>query len=179
MQTQRLIISASPRAMGKCSRAAKDLHDVLTRVYPQDNVEVLRLADLDIHHCNGCNACEAEGACFMDDGMTTVMDALARAEVLYVISPIYFAGPPGNYKAMLDRLQPHYWKETRKAPKRAAVLIALGDGGDPNGYEPLITCTRSALAVAGFKLVSSYTYLDASSADIAKELEDIVLPDEV
>lgn len=175
----RIVICASPRAMGKSARAAKDLRDVLARVYPADNAEVLRLADLDIHHCNGCNACEAEGECFMDDGMTTVLDAFERAEVLYIVSPIYFAGPPGNYKAMLDRLQPYYWEWEPGQPKRPAVLIALGDGGDPNGYEPIITCTRSALAVAGFKLVQSYTYIDASSADIAKELEDIVLPDEV
>lgn len=176
---KRLVISASPRAMGKCARAAKDLSKIIEKVYPHDFVEILRLSELDIHYCTGCNTCEADHECFMEDGMQTVLASLETTDVLYIVSPIYFAGPPANYKAMLDRFQPFFWTWEAGKPRRPAVLIALGDGGDPYGYDPLIACTSSALSVAGFELIQSYAYIDASSVDIAAELADIILPDEV
>lgn len=175
---KRTIISASPRAMGKCNRVAKELASMLSAAHPHDEVEVIRLADLDIHYCNGCNVCEADGECFMEDDMTTVIDTLNNTDALFVVSPIYYAGPPGNYKAMLDRLQPFYWSWEKGLPKRPLVLVALGDGGDPNGYEPLVTCTRSAMAVAGFRLMQTHAFIDASSTDIASALTKVTFPDE-
>ncbi|MBQ9069444.1 MAG: flavodoxin family protein [Eggerthellaceae bacterium] len=167
----RTIICASPRAMGKSARVAKGLATALSRHFPADKVETLRLADLDIHHCIGCNACEATGECFMEDDMATVLDALASTDALYIVSPVYFAGPPANYKAMIDRFQPHYWLETRKKPKHQACLVVLGDGGDPNGYAPLVDCTRSGLAVAGFQLAQVYAYIGLDSDRIVDNVE--------
>jgi hypothetical protein len=72
---------------------------------------------------------------------------------------VYFAGPPSQLKAALDRLQPHYWKGTRRQPKRPACLYVVGEGGDPHGFAPLVTICRSALAVAGFELVDVRSHI--------------------
>jgi multimeric flavodoxin WrbA len=91
--------------------------------------------------------------------MERVRPLIARCDDLIVVSPVYFAGPPAPYKALLDRMQPFYerWDRDRRrgvhARKRPARLIAVGEGGDPHGYDPLVVCTRSALAVAGFSLM--------------------------
>ena len=47
---KRVIICASPRAMGKSARAAKDLATTLAAAYPADEIETVRLSDLDIRY---------------------------------------------------------------------------------------------------------------------------------
>lgn len=85
--------------------------------------------------------------------MAELLRLLRVADELTLVSPVYFAGPPSQLKAVLDRFQPCYWAGLRKGPKRPAHLIAVGEGGDPHGFEPLVVICRSALAVAGFELV--------------------------
>jgi multimeric flavodoxin WrbA len=93
------------------------------------------------------------------------MEALDEADELHVVSPVYFAGPPSQFKALLDRLQPHYWKNTRTLPKRPAYLHVVGEGGDPHGFEPLVTICRSALSVAGFTLETVTPYIGSTPAE--------------
>ena len=42
-------------------------------------------------------------------------------------------------------------------------MLAVGAGGDPHGFEPLVVSARSALAVARFEI----THVEASIADDA------------
>lgn len=88
----------------------------------------------------------------MRDDMDRVIAALDESCELFIASPVYFAGPPAGYKALLDRLQPYFWTFERGGERRPAHLLVSGAGGDPHGFDPLVVCTRSALAVAGFRL---------------------------
>lgn len=148
-KTSHAILVGSPRADGRCARYATDL------AAREANAQLLSVAGLRIAGCTGCEACRAwapEIRCAFDDDMGIVYRALSEARCVTVAAPLYFAGPPSQLKALLDRLQPHFWAETRKLPKRPARLVVFGEGGDPHGAEPLVTIVRSALAVAGFKL---------------------------
>ena len=167
-----LVISASPRAMGKSVRTAKELVSKLRLRFPSDEVEMLRLSDLDIHYCMGCNTCGENNECYMEDGMVELLAQLETTDHLYIISPVYFAGPPANYKAMLDRFQPLFWSKQGNEPKRPEHLVVIGDGGDPHGFEPLVTCTRSGLAVAGFQLHKVLPFIgsELKPADIGHDL---------
>ena len=151
MATERAIISGSPRPEGKVARLATALQDALQARYPQDTVNMLMVCDLRIQGCMGCNRCRLNGECCMYDDMNSVRRVLEVSNELYVVSPVYFAGPPAQFKALLDRLQPYYWHRV-EGPARPAALVAVGDGGDPYGFDPLQTCTRSALVCAGFNL---------------------------
>jgi len=108
----------------------------------------------------------------MRDDMDCVISALDDSVELFVVSPVYFAGPPAQYKSLLDRLQPRYWTCARTRPKHLAHLIVLGEGGDPHGFGPLEVCTRSALSCAGFRLedvfpcIGADRNLDAFLADL-------------
>ena len=84
---------------------------------------------------------------------------LDDADELVVVSPVYFAGPPAQLKALLDRLQPYFWSDARAGAKRPAVLHVVGEGGDPHGFEPLVGIVRSALACAGFTLEMVYDWV--------------------
>ena len=167
---KRLVISVSPRAMGKCAHVAKGLVTYMEDAFPADEVEYLRLPDLNIHPCTGCNVCRSTEECCIEDDMTKVMAAVENADLLYIVAPIYFGGPSANYKAMLDRFQPHYWSDTRNKPRRSAYLIAFGDGGDPYGHQALEICTRSALVVAGFEVLSVNAYIGVETSEAAEDV---------
>lgn len=96
--------------------------------------------------------------CAIDDDMTGLYALIDAADEVHVVCPVYFAGPPGRFKCVLDRLQP-YW-EWRIGPcarldraaevRRPVTLHAIGAGGDPFGYDPLVAIVKSAFGSAGF-----------------------------
>lgn len=163
-QLRHLVICGSPRANGRCARLAHDVASGLSAAHPGCRVESIGVCDADIHGCIGCGHCRTAGECVFADDMAQVMRALDAASELHIVCPVYFAGPPAQMKALLDRLQPHYWKGTRFAPKRPAHLHVVGEGGDPHGYGPLVTICRSALAVAGFELQDVTPHIQAADS---------------
>ncbi len=88
----------------------------------------------------------------MRDGMEQLLAVLQETAELYIVCPVFFAGPPAQMKAVLDRMQPLYYTDARTHPKRPANLLVVGGGGDPHGFEPLVGIMRSALSVSGFSL---------------------------
>ena len=161
---RRVVLCGSPRATGRCRAIADALVQEFAVANPGDRVITLSIERMGIHGCVGCDACRDEGVCVFEDDMVRVMAALDEADELHVVSPVYFAGPPSQFKALLDRLQPHYWKNTRALPKRPAHLHVVGEGGDPHGFEPLVTICRSALSVAGFTLETVTPHIGATPA---------------
>ena len=130
---------------------------------------LLRLADLDVAGCTGCGACERTGECVLParlartgrrDGAAEALGALEASDALALVAPVYFAGPPSQLKALLDRLQPlwcrRYLLRTRPVlpveARKPLDLVVVGSGGDPFGYDPLVTSCRSALRMADFEL---------------------------
>lgn len=159
-----LILMASPRAQGRCAAWADELAASCREA--GGTVQVLSAAGLAVAGCRACDACgKPPHRCIIRDDMDRVNRALASCDELLVVSPVYFSGPPSQLKALLDRLQPHFWAGTRRQPKRPARLFAVGDGGDPHGYQPLTTIVRSALAVAGFSLRDVQARIGASQGE--------------
>lgn len=110
--------------------------------------------------CIGCDKCLQDGICFKSakrfDDFYQLEELLDACDMLVVVSPVFFSGPPSQLKAIYDRFQP-YWARRyflgQPAPeKRPASMFVVGSGNDPFGPEPLLTITRSALNVAGFSL---------------------------
>lgn len=133
------------------------------------------VSTLDVGGCTGCDACRDNIAklaelgeealdddfapCVIDDDMQEIYEFIDAADEITVVSPVYFAGPPSQLKALLDRLQPYYWTNARVEEKRPAVLHVVGEGGDPHGFSALVSIVRSALAVAGFRLETVFDWV--------------------
>ncbi|MDR0308949.1 MAG: flavodoxin family protein, partial [Coriobacteriales bacterium] len=125
------------------------------------------LSEKSIKPCVGCGYCEKAGVCilagkskdghFIDDYLE-LKAVLDRVDAVGIVCPLYFAGPPSQFKALLDRFQPYYslkycLNKSQQA-KRPAQLYVIGNGGpgESHGYNPLVGVTRSAFNVAGFSL---------------------------
>ena len=147
----RLIIVGSSRVNGRSAALAQQLFDTCLEEYPEDAVTIASVASLSIKPCIACNACR-KGDCVLDDDMAQVLELVAAADEIIVVAPVYFAGPSAQFKALLDRLQPFFWTNARHEETRPLTLHVIGEGHDPFGYDPLVTCVSSAFYCAGFEL---------------------------
>lgn len=157
MAARRTVICGSPHAGGASQRACGEAVELLEKRFPGDAVQMIAAGRLGVEGCVGCDACRDTHRCFRRDAMDGVLEALAASDELYLAVPVYFAGVPSQFKAVLDRLQPLYWKwadtpRGDRVPFRPARLMVIGGGGDPHGFEPLVGSVRSALAVARFSV---------------------------
>ncbi len=175
---KRLIIVGSPRANGRSAHLAEMLFEACIDECPDDELSLAPVSELDIAGCDGCGACEhAEGhACVYDDDMTEIRELMDEADELTVVSPVYFSGAPSHLKRLLDRLQPYFWTWERGGARRPMTLHVIGEGGDPNGFDALVSEVRSAGAVAGFKLERIVDWVGKidESGEIVAEGEEYV-----
>lgn len=147
-------LAGSPRRHGNSER--------LLDAYLEGVVEAgapavkLPVVEHGIGPCRGCYACSSTGECVVRDGMQDVYPLVDSAAAMVVATPVFFATVPAVLKALYDRFQP-YWARRYElgeppAAKRPADLLVVRGGPDPFGYECAVTTTKSALAVAGFRL---------------------------
>lgn len=171
----RLIIVGSPRTNGRSAHLANMLFETCIEECPDDELALAPVSTLNVEGCTGCDACHGNIAklvelgeealdddfapCAIDDDMQEIYELIDAADEIIVVSPVYFAGPPSQLKALLDRLQPYYWTNARAKEKRPAVLHVVGEGGDPHGFSALVSIVRSALAVAGFRLETVFDWV--------------------
>ena len=177
----RLIIVGSPRTDGRSAHLANMLFETCIEECPDDELALAPVSTLSVAGCMGCDACRDNIAklaelgeealdddfapCVIDDDMQEIYELIDSADEITVVSPVYFAGPPSQLKALLDRLQPYYWTNARAEEKRPAVLHVVGEGGDPHGFSALVSIVRSALAVAGFRLETVFDWVGKIDAD--------------
>lgn len=71
-------------------------------------VDLARLADLDVGPCRGCYACwiRADGRCSRRDGMEALLDRFLAADALVLATPVYFYSFSALLKAFVERLFP-------------------------------------------------------------------------
>lgn len=164
----KLIISGSPRRQGRSTRLSQAIFDHVREQEPDTSIELFSLVDHLVNPCLACDGCKDDFHCVIDDDMQLLYPLLDAADELTIVSPVFFAGPPSQMKAVLDRLQPYYWRyaQGKKREKRPARLFVIGEGKDPHGFEPLIVSTRSALAVARFSLDAVYDCVGLADHEI-------------
>lgn len=97
-----LIIEGSPRLNGNsCTLSEK-----FGRGAEESgcSIEVIHLALREIAGCLGCNYCQQNnGVCVQKDDMMEIREKMTAADVIVLVSPIYFYSMTGQMKTMLDR----------------------------------------------------------------------------
>lgn len=172
-----LIISGSPYAKGTCSTIARRIEQLLHDLDPHAIIKRISIASIDVHGCIGCDECKEDYTCIYQDDEHLITDALDTADAVLVISPIYFAGVPSQFKAVLDRLQPYYWKRQAYLrthdslpQKRPFYLALVGEGGDPYGAEPAVASIASPFALADLELARMHAFIGETEERIYAKL---------
>lgn len=189
---KRLILVGSPRTSGRSTALAEMIFEQNIAEYPEDELFLVPISEVDVGPCVGCDGCKEESAvivrddegheislmkhrCIYDDDMQMVYDLIDDADEIVVVCPVYFSGAPAPFKCLIDRLQPYFWTDLRTGQKRPATLHVIGEGGDPHGFDALVSEVRSAFSVAGFRLTRVMDWvgkLDANG-EILEEAREI------
>lgn len=101
MSKKVLILSSSPRKGGNsdtlCDQFRKGAEEA------GNQVEKIRLADLNIGYCSACYACKTKGHCVKQDDMEQVIAGMRSADVIVLATPVYFYTMSAQMKTMIDR----------------------------------------------------------------------------
>lgn len=71
-----------------------------------NEVEVVSLKDKNISFCKGCLACQRTQKCVIQDDAVAIAEKVKNAQVLAFATPVYYYGPSGQMKTLLDRCNP-------------------------------------------------------------------------
>lgn len=127
-----LLLCASPRPGNSLEAArmfAQGFNAAKDSAMPELAPTLLR--DYSVLPCVACGACGLGKSCpFLErDESAPLFDAILKAPVLAIASPIYFYGLPAMLKALVDRCQQYYaWRENgtgglEALPKRKAFVM--------------------------------------------------------
>lgn len=124
------ILNGSPRKNGNTSSL---VNAFISGVKGHD-IKLIRVADLNISPCRGCNLCAKDGKCVQNDQMNEIYDTLCDVETIVVATPLYFYGISAQLKCLIDRLH-NPVRDNFKVKK--LVLLACGGSSKPHIFEPL------------------------------------------
>lgn len=130
--------------------------DTLAEAFTQSTVEVghsvskVFLGDVNISPCNGCNACQYDNSCVVQDDMQALYPLFNKCDVLVLASPLYFWTVSARTKAFVERLyaavQTEPGEYSKTAGKECALLMTAADNSF-NTFEN---------AVGFYRLTSNY-----------------------
>ncbi len=108
-------------------------------------VELIRVPDLEIKACTGCNSCVIDlferagsGKCVLKDDFAWLDDKILEADGLVLGSPIYEKAPTGLYKTLNDRMGPSHDFAFRLIAQKIHEEKGVGTGPDPRTFKPRV-----------------------------------------
>lgn len=105
-----LILSGSPRKNGNSDTLCNEF--MRGALESNNQVEKIRVSELNIGYCKGCYACKDSGKCIIKDDMAGVLQKIIDADVIVLASPVYFYSIDAQLKAVIDRTVAR-WLEVR------------------------------------------------------------------
>ncbi|RJP56273.1 MAG: flavin reductase [Deltaproteobacteria bacterium] len=125
--------------------------------------------------CQECGTCEREGFCSISDDMEEIYPLLWKADIIVMVTPVFFYGAPAQLKALIDRSQTlwarrYIHKLTDPGRKwRHGFLLALGATRGKNLFEGIILTAKYFFDAVGAGFDGSLTYRQIERpGDIAK-----------
>lgn len=156
-----LVLNGSPRKKGNTAILSEYL---ISHLGEDVIAEQLFLYDYIINPCTDCKACkEGDLECILDDGMDDLYAKIDEADYLIIGTPIYWFGPSGQMKMLLDRFRPYYVNKKLQGKKAALILPAGTGAGDCDLTIEMFKRSFNALGVDYIGAVTSKAY-DAGDA---------------
>lgn len=118
-----LVITGSPRKVGTSALLADEFIDEIR--LNGSCVTRFDAAFADLHPCNACNYCVRHNKqCYYQDDMEILKPAIYKADVIAIVTPLYYFGMPAQIKTAIDRL--YSTNDELKTPKKAVLLATAG-----------------------------------------------------
>lgn len=146
-----LVLNGSPHRMkGSTGQLAQAFISGISEAGGE--VQVICAYDIEVSACLGCFTCwtRTPGRCTVDDGMSSVLEALRNTDILVLATPVYVDGMTGRLKTLIDRMLPliHGTAEIRDGhmrhhPRggtrvRTVALVSTCGFVETDNFDPLI-----------------------------------------
>lgn len=92
-------------------------------------VEMIHVAQADIHPCTGCIYCGYEGPCAQKDDVETIRAKILDADMLVFVTPLYYFGMSAQLKTLVDRFCA-FNSSIHSKHMRAALLTVAWNSDD-------------------------------------------------
>ena len=133
--------------------------------------EKLYLYDYTISLCVDCRSCKkGDYVCCLNDEMQQIYRLMEGADVIVFGTPLYWYGPSGKMKLLVDRMRP-FVENKRLGGKRAVVVVPSAEGADACGS--LVEMFRLSFAYLGVEFVGVVFGLAYEKGEVAKRPEDL------
>ena len=111
--------STSRYLAAKFVQGAKDIgHEVF----------VFDAANEKTNPCRGCDQCGMDGACVFDDAIENkLMPQMLKADLLVLVTPLYYYGMSAQLKTVVDRF---YSRTTRLTGKKSILIATAWNSAD-------------------------------------------------
>lgn len=169
MKTRKILVfMGSPRARGNSTILAEKAAEGARNAGAE--VEVFRLAKMNIGPCLACEGCRKKGAagCVRKDDMKPLYAKLRAADAFVIAGPVYWFSISAQVKLFLDRFYAFGAEEYRPLKgKRIGIILTYGDA-DPfiSGAVNALRSFQDAAAYVGARIEG----LVYGSADKAGEI---------
>ena len=127
-----LLVNGSPHPHGCTDRALREVKDVLEK--EGIGTEILWLGTKPIAGCLACRSCHRTGkGCVQKDIVSEAGERLGEFDGFVFGSPVYYAGPTGQFQCFMDRLFYAYGK--KMVGKPGAAVVSCRRGGASVAYD--------------------------------------------
>ncbi len=99
--------------------------------------------------CIGCGGCEKTGMCVIKDDMIALYEKVDTADIIFLVTPVYFYGPTSQLKAFIDRFQARWSRKyllnerVRTEDERRGYLLATAATKGPKVFEGCVLVAKS------------------------------------
>jgi multimeric flavodoxin WrbA len=161
-------VSGSPRRDGNTDLLVREALRLLAE-RTGAATEFLRVADRRIEPCRGCRACMSLGHCAIEgDDFEAVMSRFLASDLFVLGAPVYWLGPPGVMKNLIDRTHGYYRDHALLRGKRAVLISVATD----SGFEPHEAVMASWLRVYGASILGTIRVLACEKAEVLQRPEE-------
>jgi len=133
--------------------------------------EKLYLYDFEISGCIDCRCCKTKNyGCAIKDGMMEIYPKMEQADMLIFGTPVYWYGPTGKMKLLIDRMRPFI--ASKKLRGKKGVLVAPCEEG-PNACGPLVEMFRKSFDYLGMEFGGKVLATAYEKAEVAKNRKEL------
>lgn len=135
------------------------------------SAEKLYLYDYDILPCLDCRGCKrGDFICVLKDDMREIYEKLQNADIIIFGTPVYWYGPTGKMKLLIDRLRPFIANGGLKG-KRGIVVAPSEEGSSCGG--PLMKMFYMSFDYLGMRSAGSIMARAYERGEIAENPDEM------
>ncbi len=127
-------IVCSPRKNGNTEILVKEALDSAHKLGAE--TEMIKVSDVNITPCDGCETCEITGECKIEDDMQGIYTKLLQSDGIIIGSPVYWWGVTAQAKIIIDRTFV-FRRGRRLRNKVAGAVVVARQVGASNAFSEL------------------------------------------